>query len=492
MIDMRREAGRDQPVPFVGRSRELGILAEDFQAVRQSGQGAFVLVKGRRRVGKSRLIEEFAEREGAPVVYFLASRQRPGYELARFAEALTRSNHPEATESSGVRFESWEAALAYASVGATREQPILIVIDEFPYLVATDTERAVESAINAAWERTLSRRPVMLVLVGSDLSMMNALTEHGRPLYGRPTRTLTIEPLDVADVAGAVQVTGAAAIDAYHVIGGFPRLLPLWRPGMTLRAFLARALGDEDAPFIATGQRILDAEFPDDVQARTVLSVIGAGERTYSNIARVAGVASTNLRRSLDLLEKGKRVITSERPLSIQASRDTRYHVSDPYLRFHLRFVDPNLSDLQRGRQRLVVDRIVRDWPTYIGTAVEPFVRASMERLLPDPALENADKVGGYWTRTNDPQVDLVGVDDAQRSVAFVGSIKWRADRAFRSADVDALRAAAIDHPRGGVPGAGPETLLVGVSRSGFESAAGLARTFTPDELLDAWGEPEA
>lgn len=485
-------AGPTQPTTFIGRSRELALLAQDLESLRQSGQGALVLVKGRRRAGKSRLVEEFAERQGSPVVFFLATRQRPGYELARFVDVLAQSNHPEAAGSAGLRFESWEAALTFASVGATQERPVVIVLDEFPYLVQTDTDAAVESAINAAWERTLSRRPVMLVLVGSDLSMMNMLTEYGRPLYGRPTRTLTVEPLGIAEVSDALGAQGMEAIDAFHVIGGFPRLLPLWRSGTTLRAFLTRALADEDAPFIATGQRILDAEFPDDVQARTVLSVIGSGERTYNNIARLAGVASTNLRRSLDLLENQKRVIASERPLSTQPSKDTRYYVSDPYLRFYLRFIDPNLVDLQRGRHRLVINRIVKDWQAYIGTAIEPFVRASIDRLLPDPALPGAEKVGGYWTRINDPQIDLVGMDDRERSVSFVGSIKWRADQPFSAADVDALRVAALHHPRGGVPGAGAATVLVGVSRSGFVSADELARRFAPAELLSAWKEPAA
>ena len=479
------------PIRFVGRSRELGILGATFEDVKESGQGAMVLVKGRRRAGKSRLIEEFTERQGAPVVFFLATKQRPGYELARFAEALAQSNHPEAAGSVGLRFEGWEPALAYASAGATRQAPVIVVIDEFPYLVQTDSDGAIESAVNAAWERTLARRPVMLILVGSDLSMMSMLTEHGRPLYGRPTRTLTVEPLDVAEVANALNVTGAEAIDAYHIIGGFPRLLPLWRPGVTLRTFLARALSDEDAPYIATGQRILDAEFPDDVQARTVLSVIGAGERTYSNIARVANVASTNLRRSLDLLDNQKRVVTTDRPLSAKPSKDTRYYIGDPYLRFYLRFVDPNRADLQRGRLRLVVNRIVRDWQTYIGTAIEPFVRTSIERLLPDPALPNAEKVGGYWTRTNDPQIDLVGTDDRERYVAFVGSIKWRANQSFGKADVELLRAAALHHPRGGVPGASATTALIGVSRSGFGSTDDLRRGFGPDELLAAWDPAE-
>lgn len=471
---------------FFGRTRELALLDAELEQVRRTGQGAFILLKGRRRVGKSRLVEEFGDRQGLPIVFFLASKQRPGYELARFADALAQSNLPDAAGVSGVRFESWEAALGYASIGATAERPIVIVMDEFPYLVQTDADGVVESSLNAAWERTLSRRPVILILVGSDLSMMRMLTEHGRPLYGRPTSTLTVDPLAVDEIAAAAKISGAEAIDAYHVIGGFPRLVPLWRPGTTLRSLLSRALVDEDSPLIATGQRILDAEFPDDVQARTVLSVIGAGERTYSNIARVANVASTNLRRSLDLLEKQKRVIASKRPLSMKRSTDTRYYVDDPYLRFYLRFIDPNLADLQRGRQRLVINRIVRDWQTYIGTAVEPFVRASLERLLPDPELSGAEKVGAYWTRSNDPQVDLVGMDDGEKQVSFIGSIKWRNSEAFLLTDLEALRTAVL-HPRGGVPGATVRTPLVAVSRTEFVSTAGLAKTFGPDDLFAAW-----
>lgn len=472
---------------FFGRRRELEALDAELELVRRTGRGAFILMKGRRRVGKSRLVEEFGDRQGLPVVYFLASKQRPGYELARFADALERSNLPEAGGVSGVRFESWEAALGYASAGATADNPIIIVIDEFPYLVQTDADGVVESSFNAAWERTLARRPVMLVLVGSDLSTMRVLTEHGRPLYGRPTTTLTVGPLAVDEIASAAELTGVEAIDAYHVIGGFPRLVPLWRPGTTLRSFLTRTLVDEDSPLIATGQRILDSEFPDDVQARTVLSVIGAGERTYSNIARVANVASTNLRRSLDLLEERKRVIASERPLSIRRSTDTRYYIDDPYLRFYMRFIDPNLADIQRGRQRLVINRIIRDWQTYIGVAIEPFVRSSLERLLPDEALAGADKVGAYWTRVNDPQVDLVGTDDRETQIAFIGSIKWRDNEAFLPGDLESLRTAAVDHPRGGVPGATAGTPLVAVSRTGFASVAGLAKAYGPDDLFAAW-----
>ena len=382
-----------------------------------------------------------------------------------------------------------------ASTGATREQPSVIVLDEFPYLIEGEADRAVEASVNAAWERALSRSPVMVVLIGSDLSVMGMLSEHDRPLFERPTLVRTIQPLDVAEFAGVSGLEGAAAIDAYHVVGGFPRLARLWRPGWTLRRFLTEQLGDQDSPLVATGRRILDAEFPSLIQARTVLTVIGAGERTYGNIATAAGVGSTNLRRSLEQLEREKRVVTSDLPLSATRSEERRYHITDTYLRFYIRFIDPALSDVVRGRSASVVNRIVRDWQGYIGRAIEPFVRQSLERL-DGTRLFGATRVGGYWTRTNIPEIDLVGVDDdGPTRVRFVGSIKWRDTALFEPGDTRALllAAQADANGRGGVPGVDAATPLLGVSRAGFGEQHGLSRTFGPDDLLAAWrGDEQA
>ncbi|HEY6738174.1 MAG TPA: hypothetical protein VI076_04940 [Actinopolymorphaceae bacterium] len=91
-----------------------------------------------------------------------------------------------------------------------------------------------------------------------------------------------------------------------------------------------------------SAERSLTAEFPERLQAYTVLRAIGSGERTFSNIARAAGnLPSTSLRRSLDLLIH-KRMVVAEAPLSTRPSRDHRYRITDPYLRFWLRFLQPS------------------------------------------------------------------------------------------------------------------------------------------------------
>ncbi len=134
---------------FVGRDDYLRRLTDLLADVRATGQGNILSVRGRRRVGKSRLLEEWLRREGAPHVFFAASRQPPERELALFSEEVARSSLPSAaTIATGVSFESWEAALTYLgsmAAASTPAAPIVVVLDEFPYLL--EQEPALEATI---------------------------------------------------------------------------------------------------------------------------------------------------------------------------------------------------------------------------------------------------------------------------------------------------------------------------------------------------------
>ena len=125
---------------FIGREREIAALTEQLDDVRATGRGAFILIRGRRRVGKSWLAEQFVLEQGLPHVYFTATQDRADGDLARFAEELSRSSLPEEARSPGVTFRDWESALVAASSGAEQGNPSVIVIDEFPYLGGGDDE----------------------------------------------------------------------------------------------------------------------------------------------------------------------------------------------------------------------------------------------------------------------------------------------------------------------------------------------------------------
>jgi AAA+ ATPase superfamily predicted ATPase len=472
---------------FIGRERELDALSVELGDVRADA-GRFVWMRGRRRVGKSRLVEEFLRRAGIRHLYFQAPRREPAAALARFGGALMESDLPASDlVSAGASFDSWPAALRFAAQGADAEDPIAIVIDELPYLVERDGGFAAD--LQMVWDRYLENLPVLLIAVGSDVRMMRTLTEYPAELHGRPTREMIVQPLTPAELASFAGVSSAQAFDRYVVVGGFPQLVDSWPEGTSRRQFLEGALADSGTQFVTNALRILTAEFDRESQAARVLDAIGAGERTNANIGRASGVANeSTLSTALKTLV-GKGVVTEALPYAAPPGRkNKRYFVADSYLRFWLRFVGPSLDEVDRGRGDLVVERIERDWATYRGIAVEPLIRDSLERLLLEPAyaaaFAGARIVGSYWTRNNAVQVDLVGGADRDPSeVSFIGSIKWREKAAFGRDDANSLAA-----QRAHVPGASGAK-LVGVSRRGFaKGTEALDDRFTPDDLLRVSG----
>lgn len=441
--------------------------------------GKALLIRGRRRVGKSRLVEEFLAHAGVPHVYFTASTRSTAEELRLFAEEVTASDVPGADLFAGVTLPSWDSALRLLAAAIPEDGPSVVVIDELPYLTTSDPR--FEGTLQKAFDRELSRRRVLLVGIGSDLAMMEALNDYGRPFHQRATE-MVVPPLTPSEVAEMLALDPADAFDAYLVTGGLPLICEEWPAGAHLWDYLEEAVRSPTSALLVSGERALAAEFPAVAQARVVLSAIGAGERTFGNIGRAAGgTPPGSLTRALDTLT-AKRVVAAERPLSTRVSKETRYRVADPYLRFWLSFLGPHLPEVERGRGDRVLARVRISWTSWRGRAIEPVLRESLDRLPAEQRPSDDGVIGGYWTRTNDPEIDIVVADRAPlaRTVLAVGSIKWLDRAPFDGRD----HARLLVH-RSQLPGASDRTPVFAVSRSGV-AVDGL-RTYGPEELLEAW-----
>ncbi|MBM0238541.1 ATP-binding protein [Micromonospora sp. ATA32] len=469
---------------FVGRVRELDVLEALLRRVSRGGRagrpGRALLMRGRRRVGKSRLVEEFVERAGVPHLFFTASAQpTAAADIALFVEAAAASSLPGADLFQAQQPQTWDAALTLLASALPADRPSVVVLDEMPYLIATDP--GFEGTLQKVFDREFSRRPVLLVCVGSDLAMMEALNDYGRPFHQRATE-MVIPPLSPADVRDMLDLPAAEAFDAYLVSGGLPLILDEWPAGASLTDYLADAVTDPTSALLVSGERALAAEFPPQSQPGLVLRAIGSGERTFSLISRASGgIPQASLLRAMRLLTD-KRIVEASVPLSTRPSKETRYAVADPYLRFWLSFLGPYLPEIERGRGDLTLARITSSWTSWRGRAIEPVVRESLRRLPGGYLPEGTAVVGGYWTRTNDPEIDLVGADrgPVAKRITFVGSIKWQESRPFDSHDLARL----LVH-RSRLPGADDQVELVAVSRSG--SATGAVRCLTAEDLLVAY-----
>ncbi|SEU33360.1 ATP-binding protein [Nonomuraea wenchangensis] len=473
---------------FSGREHELRVLREQLDLVlagKLTTRGRALLVTGRRRVGKSRLVQEFCDRSGLPYMVFQASRGRsPAAEREDFLAAVSCAGLPDAALISGNRPQDWNAALR-ALATAAGDTPCVVVLDEVPWLVEQDPE--FEGALQTVWDRFLSARPILLILVGSDLTTMEALQEYGRPFFGRAGHT-TVRPLHLGDVAAMTGLPAADAVDAFLLTGGFPEIVRSWEPGMSREEFLGLSLASPLSPLLAAGQLTLLGEFPGGGHARTVLEAIGTGERTFAGIAaRTGGAAPLPAGTLAPILTTlaAKQVVAADLPLSTrQDTKNKRYRIADPYLRFWLAFLHRAIAESERGRPDLAMRRIGRSWTSWRGRAVEPVIRETLARALPDDDWPGTEEVGGWWNRQNNPEVDLVGADrgPVASEVHFVGSIKWLENRPFDRHDHEELV-----RSKPFVPGTGDRTPLVAVSRAGAEPGLPLDRVWSPEDLVAAW-----
>lgn len=445
-----------------------------------------MLLRGRRRVGKSRLAEQFAEQSGLPYVYFQAARHAaPADEWAALAQAVAASDLPDAEIADAAAPGSFSAALTLLAT-ALPDRPSIVILDELPWLLEGTPGGAGQ--LQRVWDRRLSRKPVLMLLLGSDLTLMEQLAGHNQPFHGGAAE-MVLEPLNPRDVAAMTGLAATEAFDAHLITGGLPLVAQEWRAGMTRKQLLTASYSSSTSALVVNGSRILDAEFPASSVARRVLNAIGSrGERTFTKIQQGTGMHPTTLTDSLRLLGV-KRVVAADVPLSTKASpKEKRYRVSDPALRFWLAFVAPALDEIDRGRRDLALDRVVRAHGSWRGRAIEPVVRDALMRLLPDERWPSVSAVGGWWPRTNTPEIDLVGVDNlpVAKTIVFAGSITWHTGRPFDSRDLADLQRDAV-----AVPGVHAGTLLVAVCPTGVEPGllrtGGLAATWNSRDLLSAW-----
>jgi AAA+ ATPase superfamily predicted ATPase len=469
---------------FVGRSEERAQLDAQLDEVRRTGAGRFVWMRGRRRVGKSRLVQEFCDASRLPYCFYQAVQRPRDEALTEFGEAVAQSTLDSADTFANASFAAWSAALKAACAGATADRPAILVIDELPYLAQHDNGFA--SDLQKAWDRDIERMAVLLVCVGSDVRMMEELVKERSPLHGRPTLELPLQPLSVSAVAQITRARDSSeAIDRYLVVGGFPLLAARWPRGASMQEFLAGALVDDHA-FVTTALRIMASEFQTALSARQVIEAIGHGETARGKIESRAGVKGNTLDNALKTLTDVKRFVERRTPYAAPAgTKFARFTIVDPYLRFWLRFVGPHMAEIARGRGDLTAARILSNWQTYRGRAVEPIVRAALERRLLDPgtaaAVGDAVFVGSYWTRDNKIEVDLVGGNGLQPTeIAFVGSIKWHERERFTAQE----RRALVEH-RAAVPGAADARLVV-VSRTGVNDDVRADLVLGPDEIVAA------
>jgi AAA+ ATPase superfamily predicted ATPase len=314
---------------FIDREEEVRMLEERFG----SGAPEFIMIYGRRRVGKTELVSQFIK--GKPCVYFLAEEKRYADNLDEMKGIMGDALKDE--EFKLIRFENW--VQIFKGFLARARGRTIVVIDEFPYLVAA--EKAVPSEFQKIWDMHLSKSDTMLVLVGSSVSMMEKLLGRKSPLFGRRTAQIEIKPVDVFRVKEFLpDYPMRERIRAYGCADGIPLYLRQFNSKLTFFDNVKNSFLRRDALLYAEAEILLKQEFREPANYFAILKAISFGNERQNEIANYTGIDKSIISKYLQNLEE-VRIVKREYPVTERKERrgSARYVFSDNYFRFWFRFV---------------------------------------------------------------------------------------------------------------------------------------------------------
>lgn len=405
---------------FVDRSTELGRLESWWD----SDERMPVNLYGRRRVGKSWLFRRFAHDK--PAVLLVAERLAEGAQLRRFAERLSPVLDGVTPDLPDV------AALFKVLFRLARDEKVLAVIDEFPWLLGTSSSEAERtlSAIQAVMEEERDHSRLKLILCGSAVTQMQALQSERSPLHGR---LLPLELRALSFGRASQFIDGTDEQDRFvrfAIAGGMPRYLAALSGG-DLRERVCDQLLKPDSPLWNEGRTIVAQELREPAVHFAILEQLASGEKEVGEIADALRTGSSPVSKYLGQLAD-LRLVRKDLPYGASpTSRGSHWVLDDPFLRFWFRFVFPFQADLEAGLtpHDLFDNEISPQLADHVAPVFEDLCREHVRATLGSTAT----RVGRWWgnslnslrrsgERTTE-EIDVVGT--SRKRVTVVGEVKW-------------------------------------------------------------------
>lgn len=391
------------PAVFIGREGELGILEE----LAGSAKPELFVLFGRRRVGKTELLQQFCRSRRA--VYFLAAQVREKDNLRAFRDAVAECLDDPLAAS--VEFSSWTAALQFVAERA-KDERLVVVLDEFPYLC--ESSPGVPSEIQRFWDTRGKTSRLMLVLCGSQISFMEqeVLAERS-PLFGRRTAQRRLEPLAPSDALTFFPRWELSdRILAYAVLGGMPAYLRRFDDARTFRENLLRECLRPEGFLFDEVQFLLRSELSNPATYNSILAAVARDIDKVGDIALAVGVDSAHANKYLSTLRE-LRLVERDVPLTdpdpLRSRRGT-YRIADRFLAFHFRHIQPHVSLIHAGRG---------------GRVLEEFVEPDFDRLREDA---RTDFVLAHLKSEAAEVIDAEIVEVGRFSGLFVRAVARTAD----------------------------------------------------------------
>jgi uncharacterized protein len=406
--------------PFVGRSRELEVLDNLWV----SPKATLLILYGRRRVGKTRLLTHWLQQQEDRGLYWVAEPTSALAQLRAFSQALMSFLDPQVEVPPDFTFSSWELALRQLALNAQNRR-LSLFIDEVTYLI--DVNPDFVGTLQKAWDQWLSDSNLMLALSGSQMGLMRKhLLDYEAPLHGRAAATVQLPPLPYGTTREYFPEYGAKErVTLYAMWGGVPAYWERLDPDLPIMENLRRNILPSHS-WMVDESRILLQDFITDLHNYVgIMRAIADGQQAIGEISDRTGLNSSKASFYLSVL-RDTGFVVREVPISQRDtdSRRGRYFVTDPYLRFFYRFLSAYQSKLALGQLQPILDFIEEGMPSFIHNNTwqelcrEWLLLASANNELPVPV----EMTGSEWAKSF--TVDAVGVSERERSLVL-GNCYW-------------------------------------------------------------------
>jgi len=410
---------------FIGREYEL----DELDRLYETGQFQMPVIYGRRRVGKSTLIRKFTRKKRA--VIFTAVESTAEKNLQLFSQSIYTTLIPQMK--SLPAFTDFEAAFEFLHE-QSREERLIVVIDEYPYLAAAD--RSISSRLQNYIDQKFQDGKMFLILCGSSMSFMeNQVLGYQSPLYGRRTAQFKIQPFDYR--ASALFVPEYTVEDkalAYAVTGGIPKYLELFDPKVSVHENIARLFFNDNGYLYEEPMNLMKQEMRDASNYNAVLEALANGAnrvnelsgKTHLDTATISYCLKSLI--SLGIVEKESAIMEENN------KKKTHYIVADGMFCFWYRFVmnGTEMILLKQGYE-YYKEAVRPHLSDFMGKIFEKMCRnhimyLSREKKLPFQVIKTGRWWGSDQKRHREEEIDLVGINLSLKK-AIVGECKYRKEK---------------------------------------------------------------
>lgn len=415
---------------LIGRKKELSFLNELYN----SDKFEFLILHGRRRIGKSYLLTNFIK-DKKNSIYYVADKSNEENNVKLFVKELKKIYNFLYLDN----FSSWYEVFDFLNNIEIKER-LTIIIDEFSYLLFKDD--AFDSKLQNAIDNILKNKNIFLILCGSEVgTIINLINDSSKPLYGRKTAELELKSLNYLEAREFFpKYNNLDALKAYLILGGTPMYLSLFNDTLSLKENIIRNIISNTGFLFNEVENLLRTEFKEITLYYNILKIINYKKLNLNDIASKVYEDNAKVAKYLNILIKinlvNKFIPVGEK----ENKRNALYGIVDNYFSFYFTFIAPNLNVLNGlMSSNAFYDNYlnVNELNNFFGPRYELICHDFIKMAIYNKELPQIKMLGYWWGKINNiaTEIDILGLND---NLAIIGECKFR-NKIYNDVDFNKL-----------------------------------------------------